>query len=163
MISPCALKYDRFPKTMVQHIDKTIIINAPPAAVWEALTDIDVMKAWMAEPELDLKIITDWKIGNTIVIKGFHHVRFENTGVVLQFEPEKILAYNFLSSLSRLPDKPDNYSIVEFSVTPLESETSLRLTLRNFPTEAIFKHLDFYWSATLEIMKKWIEKQDSRQ
>lgn len=148
---------------MVQHIDKTIIINAPPSAVWEALTDIDVMKTWMAEPELDLEIITDWTIGNPIVINGFHHVRFENAGVVLQFEPEKILAYNFLSSLSRLPDYPDNYSIIEFRLTPSEGETSLRLTLRNFPTEAIFKHLDFYWSTTLEIMKKWIEKQDSRQ
>lgn len=141
----------------MDHIDKTIIINAPSYAVWEALIDIDEMKAWMAEPELDLEIITDWKIGNPIVIKGFHHVRFENRGTVLQFERDKILAYNFLSSLSRLPDKPDNYSIVEFRLTPLESQTSLRLTLRNFPTEAIFRHLDFYWNTTLETMKKWIE------
>lgn len=146
---------------MTQRIDKTIIIKAPPYTVWDTLTNPDMIRQWVGEPEMGIEIITDWKVGNPIVIKGFHHIKFENKGTVLHVEPNKVLQYNYLSSLSRLPDKPENYSIVEFRLAPapLENQTSLTLTLSNFPTETIFKHLDFYWKTTVEIIKKVIEKQ----
>jgi uncharacterized protein YndB with AHSA1/START domain len=44
---------------------------------------------------------------------------------------------NPLSSLSRLPDEPRNYSILEFLLAAIETQARLALTLRNFPTEAI--------------------------
>jgi uncharacterized protein YndB with AHSA1/START domain len=144
---------------MTQQIDKTIIIKALPSVVWKTLTDPDSIKQWMAEPGMAFEITTDWKVGNPIVIKAFHHIPFENKGTVLQFEPGKVLRYNYLSSLSRLPDKPESYSTIEFRLVPLENQTSLTLTLRNFPTEAIFRHVDFYWRATIEIMKDLAEKQ----
>ena len=106
-----------------------------------------------------VKIITDWKVGNVIIIKGFHHIQFENKGTVLQFEPNKILQYNYLSSLSQLPDEPGNYSIIEFRLEPAEDQISLTLTVSNFPTETIFKHVDFYWRGTIEVLRKLIEKQ----
>jgi uncharacterized protein YndB with AHSA1/START domain len=144
---------------MTQQIDKTIIIKASPSVVWKTLTDPDRIKQWMVEPGTAFEIITDWKVGNPIVIKAFHHIPFENKGTVLQVEPHKVLRYNYLSSLSKLPDKPENYSIIEFRLAPLEDQTSLTLTLRNFPTETIFRHVAFYWSATVEIMKDLAEKQ----
>lgn len=113
----------------------------------------------MAEPAMELEIITSWKTGSPIIIKGFHHMKFENRGTVLQFQPPHLLQYNHLSSLSRLQDKPENYSIITFSLVPLENNTSLTVTLSNFPTEAIFRHLDFYWRTTTEILKKMIETQ----
>jgi uncharacterized protein YndB with AHSA1/START domain len=143
---------------MTQRIDKTIIINATPSAVWRTLTNPGRIKQWMEEPGMEIEIVTDWKAGSPIVIKGFHHVKFENKGTVLRSEPEKVLQYNYLSSLSRLPDKSENYTTLEFRLTPLKKGTALRLTLSNFPTEAIFKHVDFYWSTTLSILKKLIEK-----
>jgi uncharacterized protein YndB with AHSA1/START domain len=151
------LKPDRSLYTMAQRIDKTIIIEATPSAVWDRLTNPDLMKQWMAEPEIGIEIITDWKVGSPIIIKGFHHIKFENKGTVLQFEPGKVLQYNYLSSLSRLPDSPENYSIVEFRLAPLEHHTSLTLTISNFPTEIIFKHVDFYWKTTIVLLKKFIE------
>lgn len=65
----------------------------------------------MADPEVGIELITNWKVGSPITIKGFHHIKFENKKTVLQFEPDKVLQYDYLSSLSRLPDKPENYSI----------------------------------------------------
>jgi uncharacterized protein YndB with AHSA1/START domain len=144
---------------MTQRIDRTIIIKAAPSTVWGTLTNPDLIKQWMAEPEMEIEIITDWKVGSPIVIKGFHHLKFENKGIVLQFEPNKVLKYSHLSSLSRLPDKPENYSITEFRLTLLENQTSLTLSLTNFPTETIFKHLDFYWRTNREIIKTLVEKQ----
>jgi uncharacterized protein YndB with AHSA1/START domain len=139
-------------------MEKTIVIQAPPSVVWNTLTQPDLMKAWMGEPEMEIEVTTDWKVGNPIMIKGFHHIKFENKGSVLQFEPNSRLKYDYLSSISRLPDKAENHTILEFRLTPLEKQSSLKLILSNFPTEAILKHVDFYWGTTLEILKKVIEK-----
>ena len=137
--------------------DKIIHINAPTSKVWETLTNPELMKKWMFETEIN--IITDWKVGTPIVIRGnLNGKNFENKGTVLQFELEKTLQYNHLSSLSRLPDKPENYSVLEFRLAPIENQTTLTLTLRNFPTESIYKHLAFYWNVTLEILKRMIEE-----
>src|SRR4030095_12807143 len=104
---------------MSKIVSKTILINAPTLKVWETLTNPELMKKWISETEIN--IITDWKVGNPIIMRGsLHRINFENKGIVLQFEPEKILQYNHLSSLSRLPDKPENYSIIEFRLAPIK-------------------------------------------
>ena len=137
---------------------KTITINAPTSKVWEALTNPELMKKWMSETEIH--IITDWKVGSPFTIRGnLHGIKFENKGKVLQFEPEKVLQYTHLSSISRLPDKSENYSSFEFRLAPLENQTTLTLTLGIFPTESIYKHLVFYWNVTLEILKRMVEEQ----
>ena len=140
-------------------ISKTVLINAPTSQVWEALTDTTLMKKWMFEKEIE--IITDWQVGGPIITRGdLHGIPFENKGQVLQFEPEKVLRYNYLSSISRLPDKPESYSIFDFRLTPIGNQTPLTLTVTNFPTESIYKHLAFYWSVTLEIIKKLLEQAE---
>jgi uncharacterized protein YndB with AHSA1/START domain len=137
---------------------KTIHINAPISKVWETLTTPELMKKWISETEID--IITDWNVGSPILIRGqLHRIKFENKGKVLQFEREKILQYSHLSSISRLPDTPENYSIFEFRLAPIKNQTTLTLTLSNFATESIYKHLAFYWNVTLEILKRLIEEQ----
>ena len=138
---------------------KTIQINAPTSKVWDALTNPEFMKKWMAETEID--ILTEWKVGTPMVIRGcLHGINFENTGTVLQFEPENVLQYSHLSSLSRLPDEPESYSVLDFRLTSIKNQTTLTLTVSDFPTETIYKHLAFYWNVTLEILKKMIEIEE---
>ena len=138
-------------------IHKTITIHAQPAKVWEAITQPALLRQWMSETPIE--IITTWEVGEPISIQGdWCHSRFENEGVVLQFEPERILEYSHLSSLSRLPDQVENYSVIRFALTPLEDGTELTITLSNFPTEVIYKHLAFYWNVTLVLLKKFIEQ-----
>lgn len=137
---------------------KTIHISAPVSKVWEALTNPELMKRWMSETEINIH--TDWKVGTPMVIRGrLHGINFENRGTVLQFDPGKILQYSHLSSVSRLPDETESYSILEFRLAPVENRTTLTLTVSNFPTETIYKHLAFYWNVTLEILKKMIETE----
>ena len=139
-------------------MNKTVTINASTAQVWHVLTTPDLMKKWMLT-DVEIEIITDWKVGSPMSIRGNMNGKdFENTGQVLQFEPERILQYSHLSSLSRLPDVPESYSIIEFKLTPLEDQTTLVFTLSNFPTESIYKHLTFYWNVTLEVLKRMVEK-----
>lgn len=137
---------------------KTIAIEAPALKVWDALTDIGLMKQWMSDEEIE--IATDWKVGSPVVIKATAHwVYSESRGEVLRFEPEKALAYTHLSTLSRLPDVPASYTVIEFVLNPTENQTRLTVTLSNFPTESIYKHLAFYWNTTLEMLKEYIEKR----
>ena len=138
-------------------ITRSVTINAPPAKVWAALTVPDLMKTWMFPGEID--ILTSWEIGAPFVIRGkLHGVAFENQGRVLLFEPEHVLQYSHLSSTSRLPDVAESYSTVEFRLARLEQgQTELALTLRNFPTEVIYKHLVYYWTVTLGIIQHRVE------
>jgi uncharacterized protein YndB with AHSA1/START domain len=123
---------------------RTATINAAPSEVWRALTDPDLMKQWIAEQEMRVGIITDWKVGSPIIVKGHHNnVDFENKSTALHFEPNSILRYSHFSSLSRLPDKAENYTIIEFRLARTEeNSTSLNVTISNFPSESIFKHFE---------------------
>lgn len=143
---------------MTKKIEYTILINALPAEVWEYLTDPGLMKTWMGEPEMKIEVLTDWVVGNPVIIKGFHHTAFENKGTVMQFDPHKVIRYSHFSSVSRLPDMVENYSIIAFLLTPDEEQTSLTIRVENFPTETIYKHLDFYWRGILTLLKRHIEK-----
>ncbi len=135
---------------------KTIRVNVPTYRVWAALTEPARMKRWMANPAdgIDFDILTDWTVSSPILIRGqLHGLAFENRGTVLQFEPERALRYSHLSSISHLPDVPESYSIIAFELKSIERQTELTLTLSNFPTEAIYKHLVFYWNVALERLK----------
>lgn len=136
-----------------------VTILAPPATVWAALTIPERMMAWMGAPEMKLSVETDWKVGTPIMIHGFHHVKFENKGIVLQYDEERRLRYTQLSSVSRLPDVPESYTIFTFTLTPLAGHTLLALTMENFPTETIRKHLEFYWRTAIVLIKKYVEQQ----
>jgi uncharacterized protein YndB with AHSA1/START domain len=140
---------------------KTVHINAPTAKVWDALTNPALMKKWMSETEseTEIDIVTDWEVGSPILIRGrLHRVKFENKGTVLQFEPEKVLQYSHLSSISRLPDKPENYALFEFRLASINNQTTLTVNVSNFPTKVIYKHLAFYWNAAPEVLKRLIEE-----
>lgn len=143
---------------MLKKIEHSILIDAPLSAVWEALTRPELMKQWMGEPEMGIEISTDWTVGSPILIRGFHHANFENRGTVLQFEPRAVVRYSHLSSLSRLPDTPESYSVFEFRLEPLADDTSLTVIVTGFPTETIFKHLDFYWRGTIRVLQRFLDE-----
>jgi uncharacterized protein YndB with AHSA1/START domain len=144
---------------MKDKFSTAVTINSEPVKVWTTLTDLELMRQWLGEPEMKIEVQTDWKINTTIFIRGFHHIKFENKGIVLQYDRLKKLSYSHLSSISRLPDKPENYSILEFVLTPIDKQTLLTLNISNFPTETIRKHLEFYWRTTIVAIKKRVENQ----
>ena len=145
----------------MQSFEQTIFIAAPANAVWESLTQSELMEEWMGEPEMAIEVETDWTVGGPIVVRGFHHVPFENTGAVLEFEPVTRLAYTHLSSLSRLPDVPENYTTLEFTIEHIGDTASIAFAASGFPSDTIFKHLQFYWSGTLEILKQHVERRSA--
>ena len=138
--------------------EKKVLINADPATVWKALTEPAQMIQWMGEPEMKLTIETTWQVNSPITISGVHHIKFENKGTVLAYDPYSTLSYTHLSSVSRLSDKPEHYSIFKFVLAPVAEQTELTLTIENFPTEVIYQHLNFYWRTTVEKIRQFVEK-----
>lgn len=143
--------------TYDQIFSKSIKVQAQPALVWEALTNVRLMRIWMLDSAVE--IMTNWKVGSPISIKGeLSGIPFENKGIVLLFEPQWILSYSHLNSLSFLDDHSENYSNVTFNLNHEGEGTALTFMLSNFPTEIIYKHLVFYWTSTLQILKQFIEQ-----
>jgi hypothetical protein len=114
----------------------------------------------MGDPEINIQVFTNWQVNSPIRITGNHHGKFENKGVVLEYEPERKLSYTHLSSVSSLEDVLGNYSFFEFILTPLANEraTQLTITVKNFPTDVIRKHLELYWKTTILVIKDIVEK-----
>lgn len=146
---------------MTMHlIEKTVVIAAPPAMVWNVLTSPIAMRAWMGEPEMAIDVDTDWRPGSPIVISGVHHGPFRNRGIVLDVVPGALLRYTHLSSVSALADVPEHYSVIAFELTALDGGTAVRLTVERFATDTIFRHLDLYWRGTMEVFKAFVERYD---
>lgn len=142
---------------MKQQLQFCTDISVPASLVWDVLTQPQYMLSWLGEPEMKIQIITDWKQGNPILINGFHHGPFLNSGRVLDYSPFNKLCYTHLSSLSKLEDLPENHTLLTFTLNERKSDISLCLTLENFPNPGIFHHLNFYWKNILPLIKKICE------
>ncbi len=144
--------------TSEKSITKTIPIHAPVAKVWETLTNPEIIKKWLTENGTTI-VSSDWHIGSPIIFRGtWHKVKYEDKGVILQFETDKVLAYSYWSKFSRLPDSPENYSVIEFRLTPEKDQTTLTLTHSNLLAEGMPGHSNFYWNITLNKIRELIEK-----
>jgi uncharacterized protein YndB with AHSA1/START domain len=143
-----------YPKT----VNRTIAINAPVSVVWQALTDPEQVKEWYS-PDKASTVTAEWRVGGPILFEGtWDRRKYLNRGTILAFDPEKTLRYDIWSKLSRLPDTLENYTVVEFALTPTANGTSLTLTHTNFQSEAIYGHANFYWVTALDRLRKFLER-----
>ncbi len=144
----------------------TIDIPAEPKSVWEVITNPDLMVQWMAGEDFLLRIQTNWQPNGRILLSGhvfgFQHKSFQNIGRVLIFDEPYHLCYTHLSSLSKLPDVPENHTRVDYRLEKLPNGTRLTVTLSNFPTYEIYKHLAFYWRTTVHILRDFCTNGNKR-
>jgi uncharacterized protein YndB with AHSA1/START domain len=136
----------------------SLFIESDSGQVWDLLTRPALMTKWMGDPEMQITITTDWKVNSPISIEGFHHLPFTNNGMVLEFVEQRKLTYSHLSSLSKLPDLKENYTIFSFTVSAENNGTLLQIGISNFPTDTIYHHLKFYWTTTIHKIKQMAEK-----
>lgn len=129
-------------------------INAPVSMVWDALTKPDLIKQYLFGTE----VITDWQVGSPITYKGVWQGKpYEDKGKVLEIEPRKILASTFWSSLSGLPDIPENYKTVRYELSTTGDITSLTITQDNNASQDEANHSEQNWKMVLDGIKKLLE------
>ena len=132
----------------------TITINAPASKVWDALTKPELIKQYL----FGTQVTTDWKVGSPIIYKGVWEGKpYEDKGKVLQVEQGRLLVSTFWSSLSGLPDTPENHQTVSYELSAEGSGTKLALTQDNNNTQEEAGHSEENWKMVLEGMKRLLE------
>jgi uncharacterized protein YndB with AHSA1/START domain len=132
----------------------TILISAPAAAVWDALTNPAIIKQYLFGTE----VVTDWKVGHPILYRGsWEGTPYEDKGTILKLEPETTLLCSYWSSFSGLPDSPENYQNVAYELERVDGKTRLTISQDNIPSEEGKNQSEQNWSMVLEGMKKLLE------
>jgi uncharacterized protein YndB with AHSA1/START domain len=132
----------------------SINISAPNQKVWDALVDPAAIKQYF----FGTTVVSDWHIGSPIIWKGeWQGKAYEDKGVILQFDPGKIIQYSHFSPLSGLPDQPENYHTVTVELLPSGDQTLVSLSQDHNATEEERSHSEQNWGMMLAALKKYLE------
>ena len=132
----------------------SIVVDAPAARVWEALTDPAQVKQYMWGSE----VVSNWTQGSPLIYRGVWEGKpFEDKGTILEIDPPRLLRTNYFSPLSGKPDVPENYAEVTYALAPEDGGTRLTVTQSNIPDEAGKAQSEGNWNMVLESIKKLIE------
>lgn len=132
----------------------TTSVDAPREAVWKALVSPDAIWQYM----FGTTVVTDWQRGSRISWKGeWKGKPYEDKGVILQIEPERVLEYSHFSPLSGQPDVPENYHVVRITLSEANGRTDVTLTQNRNATKEEQQHSEANWKQMLEGLKKYAE------
>jgi len=133
----------------------SISINAPVGRVWDALINPELIGQYM----FGTNVISDWKEGSPIIWKGeWEGNKYEDKGVILKLEPERLIQYSHFSALSGRQDLPENYHIVTIELSGKGKQTFVSLLQDNNATEKVREHSEKNWKIMLDGLKKLLEK-----
>ena len=136
-------------------LEVSLSIAAPKSKVWKALIEPEMVKQYFFGTEMK----STWKVGSPVTFSGeWEGKAYVDKGTVLQFEPEKILKYNYWSSMSGTEDVPANYANITYAVEERNKETILTVTQDGHKSEEARAHSEKNWLMILNDMKKLIEK-----
>ena len=132
----------------------TTTIHAPVSKVWQALVNPEIIKQYL----FNTQVVSDWKVGSPITYKGeWEGKSFEDKGEILEIEPERILKSTHWSPLSGVPDIPENYHTVTYTLLEKGDSTEVTITQDNNASEEEKTHSEKNWQTVLKGMKKLLE------
>ncbi len=143
--------------TQAPIVIKSVEISTSPNQVWQALTETDKITQWMSGTHVD----SQWETGSEITFTGTmpnFNKAYRDRGTVLAIEPEKFLQYSHWSKMSRLPDLPQNRTIITFILEEIGRKTHLTVRHENFEGEDAYKHANFFWGIALNTLKNLLEQ-----
>lgn len=130
-------------------------VTAPADRVWAALTDPQLVAAYMFGTRID----TDWQPGSPIAWKGEYQGRpYEDHGTVLDVQPGVRLSVTHFSPLTGQDDVPENYHTVTYELAEHDGSTLVTLTQDNAASEEEAEHSAQMWEQMLAGMKRVAEE-----
>jgi uncharacterized protein YndB with AHSA1/START domain len=134
-----------------------IDIAAPPAAVWTALTDPELLEQYF----LGSTVETDWQPGSTITWSGDYNGHpYRDHGTVVEVRPEQLLVVTHFSPLTGQPDVPENYHTLTYRLTGGAGGaggTHLSLDQDNNGSPEGAERSRGTWQSVLEALKQLVE------
>jgi uncharacterized protein YndB with AHSA1/START domain len=132
----------------------SVTIGASPEEVWRALTDPKKIKQYYFGTDVS----TDWQPGSPITWSGQYEGReYEDRGEILQVDPPRLLRHTHFSPLAGLPDVPENYHTLTYTLTPSDGGTAVTLEQDNNDTREAAAHAESNWRMMLEGLKGLLE------
>jgi uncharacterized protein YndB with AHSA1/START domain len=133
----------------------SVSIASPASKVWNALIDPQLVARYM----FGAKVVSTWNKGDPIVWKGeWKGKPFEDKGIILRIEPERVLSYSHFSPLSGKPDVPENYHTVTIELSGQSGTPVVQLSQDGNPTDEARAHAEKNWATMLEGLKKTVEQ-----
>ena len=116
-------------------VKSTIAIKAPAAKVWDILTKPEETKKYM----FGCETVSDWQAGSPLLWRG----NFNGTelvavkGYIITIEPGAYLEYTVIDPNNpEMPDVPENYLTVTYSLSEEAGQTILTVTQSGFEKAA---------------------------
>jgi uncharacterized protein YndB with AHSA1/START domain len=124
--------------------------------VWQALTTPAIISEYLYGTEA----ITDWKVGSEIIFQGeYQGHKYRDKGRVVENEPERFLSYRYWSGFSGQEDKPENYSLIMYTLTSKgDNQTTLTWAQKGFANEEGQQHSERGMDAFLASIKQVVER-----
>jgi len=133
-------------------------INAYVSEVWNALIDPELIKQYLFGTEA----ISEWKVGSYIFFRGtWEGNAYEDKGLILKIETNKIFQYSYWTSFSGLEDKLRNYVNITYELVEKGSKTLLSITQDSVLTEEMVSGISENWGNILIALKDVVEKNNN--
>lgn len=123
-------------------------IKAPPAKVWAAITQPELMlKWWGPDAGPTLSVVADVRPGGrfSVVFRLLDGNEHNPTGIYQKVVPERLLVFTW-----DLPGAPEPESLVTFRLAPIDGGTELTLTHERLPDEEARKSHEEGWNGLLD-------------
>lgn len=131
-----------------------VSIDAPADKVWKALTTPELIAKYF----FGTKVTTNWKEGSVITYEGeYNGTQYTDKGVIKKFEPNKVLASTYWSSMGGKEDTPDNYNLVTYTLEEGHNKTIVTLTQDNIATDKEKQQMLTNWNGILAELKNVAE------
>lgn len=134
----------------------TILIAAPPRAVWRALTTPELIKKYFFGAEAT----SSWKEGSELTYTSmWNGKQYVDRGTILKMVPGKLLQHSHFSESSGLEDLPENYSNVTYELGDEDGQTQLIVRQENIQTIEQKEKAEKNWQEVLNNLKGILENK----
>ncbi|MDP9301682.1 MAG: SRPBCC domain-containing protein [Actinomycetota bacterium] len=132
----------------------SVTIGAPIEEVWNASTTPDLIKRWFFGVDTE----TDRQVGSPLVHRGeWQGKPYEDKGTILRFEPTTTFVHSHWSPASGMPDRPEHYQEVTWSLAERNGETTVTVSETNLPSRETKAISEESWKAVLNNLKELLE------
>jgi len=146
-------------------ITNTIVMNANASKVWDALTNPEQTRKYM----FGCETVSDWKVGSPLLWRGSYEGKemVFVKGDIVEIKPNEYLAYTVIDPNNpNIPDIPENYLTVTYSLSEANGQTTLTVTQGDYATVADGekRYKESYnngegWNPILVQIKKLVEEE----
>lgn len=144
-------------------IEKRIVLRAPRAKVWRALTNVQSFGEWFMV-KLNGSFAPGARVRGQVTHKGYEHLRFEMT--IERMEPERLFSWRWHPYAI---DPKADYSaepttLVVFELEEVPEGTLLTVVESGFDGIPMARGLDAYrgneegWSAQMSNIEQYVDK-----